>query len=139
MSRHLEVEESRYSGFAQKSAAATGREEDAKSKFLELKDAKNPLPASKETFDLLPPSLHLTGPCYTSFRTFVLTHTGWNVRRRKATEDEKEEHKMSARKSAAYFVTATFDPKKLPKEKKEPARKRKAAESATPKKKAKKD
>lgn len=139
MSRHLKVDESRYSGFAQKSAAASGREEDAKSKFLELMAATNPLPASKETFDLLLPSLHLTGPCYTSFRAFVLAHSGWSICRKKATEDEKKEHGMTARKSAVYFVTATFDPKKIPNEKKEPARKRKAAESATSKKKARKD
>lgn len=101
---------SRYSGFAEKSAAASRREASAERIFLDLVST-TPIPASPTTFALLPPSHHLTVACFKSFKAFVARHDGWAVRRRAATPEEKAEH-GEKRKGAVYFVTATLEPRR---------------------------
>ena len=106
------------SGFAQKSAAAKGREEHAEAAFQRLKSTQEKLPdgiTEKTTFDLLAPSKHLTQPCYTSFRKYVMKHPGWSVVRKEATAEEKRAHKET-RQGKCYFIKATYDPKKAGKD-----------------------
>lgn len=110
-SHHDEFDESsvsRFSGFAEKSAAAARREAAAERIFLDLVSA-TPIPASRTSYALLPPSHHLTGACFKSFKAFVARHDGWTVRRRAASPEEKADLREK-RKGAVYFVTATLDP-----------------------------
>ena len=95
-----------------KSDAAMRREQQAKDAFTSLKaQAHQDGVAHKTTFDLLPPSVHLTQPCWKTFRQFVTGHAGWSVSRTAATAVEKAEHKET-RQATVYFTTVTYDPKK---------------------------
>jgi len=101
------------SGFAEKSAAAQGREDKAKRAFLELKaEERAEIRAhGRTTYDLLQPSMHLTQACYRSFRQFVKGHPGWDCKRVKATDEQKREFKEK-RSCSVYFVNAIYDPAK---------------------------
>ena len=95
-----------------KSDAAMRREQQAKDAFTSLKaQAHKDGVAHKTTFDLLPPSVHLTQPCWKTFRQFVTGHAGWSISRTAATAAEKAEHKET-RQATVYFTTLTYDPKK---------------------------
>lgn len=67
---------------------------------------------------LLDPPCHLTSYTWTTFREWVQTHEGWDVKRRVATEREKKESGMKC-KGKVYFVMAIYSaPKPNSKKKK---------------------
>mmetsp|Transcript_45265 Transcript_45265/g.75514 ORF Transcript_45265/g.75514 Transcript_45265/m.75514 type:complete len:104 (-) Transcript_45265:315-626(-) len=76
------------SSFADKSAAAQRREDDAKSKYDELKIASEKGGVNVTT-ELLKPAAHLTSSCWLSFNKYVKSHTAWSAKRRQASEEEK--------------------------------------------------
>lgn len=100
-----------YSNRAEKSAAATRREETAIKEFetarLEMESRDDLRGGYLETIQLLDPSCHLTQACWKSFRKHVQGCEGWSTRRRAATEAERKEHKVK-RKSTAYFTEVTY-------------------------------
>jgi len=102
----------RYRNMAEKSAAALRREEEAKNKFEEAREqleSKEDLkPGTKITMELLKPSCHLTGPCWTTFLRHVRSHEGWVAKRREATAEEKQQHKET-RKGKVYFIDLVFN------------------------------
>ena len=98
-------------GWAEKSGAATRREETAKKAFetarLEMQSREDLKAGSRVTVQLLKPSCHLTQACWKTFRAHVKTFEGWSTRRRAATEEEKKQHKEK-RKSTVYFTEVTY-------------------------------
>jgi hypothetical protein len=69
----------------------------------------------KTTWELLPPSVHLTQPCNRDVRKCVASHPGWSSSRVAATPEKKRAHKET-RQTTCYFTKVTFDPKKAPKQ-----------------------
>jgi len=100
-----------FQNMAEKSAAATRREEQAIVKFKQAREQmekRNDVqPGSKQTVELLKPSCHLVEACWQSFRKHVLSHNGWLAKRRVATEQEKKNH-GEKRKGKVYFVDVIF-------------------------------
>ena len=99
------------SGWAEKSGAASRREETAVKAFdtarLEMESRDDLSAGSRESVQLLKPSCPLTQACWKSFRGHVQGFEGWTTRRRVATEEEKKKH-GEKRKSAAYFTEITY-------------------------------
>jgi hypothetical protein len=102
----------RYDTFAQKSAAAMWREERARQAFDLLRTEVEPAGISAHR-ELLRPNCHLTAPCYRSFSKYVKAHAGWTVRRRTATEAEKQAH-GERRLGKCYFINVTYHPPACP-------------------------
>lgn len=95
------------SGWHDKSAAASRREEQAKKlldAFLEQssKLAKTAFPRTQE--NLVTADVHLTNPCWLSFRKYALSK-GVTVKRREATLAERKDDK---RKGKMYVISATL-------------------------------
>jgi len=102
----------RYENYAEKSAAALRREEEAKTKFQEareeLEGREDLVAGSKITVELLKPSCHLTGACWSTFLRHVRSHEGWVAKRREATAEEKKQHKET-RRGKVYFVDVVYN------------------------------
>ena len=96
------------SGFAEKSAAAQRREDASKSKFDEMRIATED-GGIKVTIKLLDPSAHLTAPCWSVFSKHVRSYTGWSVKRRVASDEEKRASHQT-RQAKCYFVDVTYKP-----------------------------
>ena len=98
--------------WAEKSGAASRREEEARAAFKAVhgKAMANP-PAAPTTYELLKPSTHLTQPCWRDLKKHIACHAGWSAKRRQATEAEKRQS-GEKRQSAVYFVDVTFTPPK---------------------------
>ena len=94
------------SGWAQKSAAATRREESAKkiltTKITELARGPNTGDGGVKCEGLIPPGTHLTGPCWKTFKAFA-ANQGCNAKRRVATPAEKRAAKET-RQSKCYWI-----------------------------------
>lgn len=95
--------------WAQKSAAASRREEEAK-KLLDTfigKCAKLPQADFPKTDNnLIKANIHLTNPCWLSFRKYALSK-GCQVKRREATVTERQDSK-NKRKGKMYVISATL-------------------------------
>ena len=106
--RHSARAGPRFDTFAQKSAAAMGREAEAKRAFDRIRQEveRGGRPSSRE---LLQPNCHLTGPCYASFSKYVQAHAGWTVRRRTASDAQKRAHGVKSL-SKRSFVDVSFQP-----------------------------
>ena len=101
------------SNFAAKSQAALRRERDALEIFDEyrIESSAHPNDAITDAI-LLPPWLHLTNPCWKTFRKYVSSFPGWTTKRRVATPEEKIAAKAK-RKGQVYFVMVSFRPDKV--------------------------
>ena len=98
--------------WAEKSGAASRREEQARAAFKDLHGkTMADAPAAATTYELLKPSTHLTQPCWRDVKKYIVSHPGWSAKRRQATEAEKRQH-GETRQSAVYFVDVTFTPPK---------------------------
>ena len=98
--------------WAEKSGAASRREEQARAAFKDLHGkTMADKPAAATTYELLKPSTHLTQPCWRDVKKYIVSHPGWSAKRRQATEAEKRQH-GETRQSAVYFVDVTFTPPK---------------------------
>ena len=98
--------------WAEKSGAASRREDQARAAFKDLHDkTMADKPAAATTYELLKPSTHLTQPCWRDVKKYIVSHPGWSAKRRQATEAEKRQH-GETRQSAVYFVDVTFTPPK---------------------------
>lgn len=97
--------------WAEKSNAATEREERAKAAFEQARvimEARDDLqPGDRETVELLKPSCHLTNACWVTFRKLVISYPGWATKRRVATEEEKKQH-GEKRKGKVYFTDVIY-------------------------------
>ena len=101
--------------WAEKSGAASRREDQARAAFKDLHDkTMADKPAAATTYELLKPSTHLTQPCWRDVKKYIVSHPGWSAKRRQATEAEKRQH-GETRKAAVYFVDVSFKPPKAPK------------------------
>ena len=101
--------------WAEKSGAASRREEQARSAFKDLHSkTMAEMPAAATTYELLKPSTHLTQPCWRDVKKYIVSHPGWSAKRRQATDAEKRQH-GETRQSAVHFVDVTFTPPKAAK------------------------
>ena len=100
--------ESRYAGYADKSAAAKRRESAAMQAFADKRAAVE-ADGVKVTVQLLEPSTHLTTACWTTFSRHVRSHKGWRAKRREATADEKRKA-GETRKGKTFFTDVIFTP-----------------------------
>ena len=118
-------------GFADKSAAAMRREQEAKQAFAKARP-EHEAAGLKVTLDLLDPSCHLTTACWASFKKHVIATVAkggrWAVSRREATGQEKLAS-GETRKAKCYFVVATYTPVQT---KQAPAAKPKPLSAAAP-------
>mmetsp|Transcript_76933 Transcript_76933/g.154321 ORF Transcript_76933/g.154321 Transcript_76933/m.154321 type:complete len:299 (-) Transcript_76933:73-969(-) len=103
------------SSFAEKSEAAQRREDAAKAKFDDIV-AETETGGEKATIELLKPSTHLTGPCWSAFGKHVRSSPGWSTKRRVATEAEKRAS-GETRQAKCYFVDVAYTPTKQKKKK----------------------
>mmetsp|Transcript_10526 Transcript_10526/g.28639 ORF Transcript_10526/g.28639 Transcript_10526/m.28639 type:complete len:101 (+) Transcript_10526:104-406(+) len=79
-----------YGRFREKSAAAERREKEAKAIFkTALRETDFQGQAKILLTGLIPPNVHLTSACWSSFSKYVRQHSGCSGRRRKATPQEK--------------------------------------------------
>ncbi|KAJ1450220.1 hypothetical protein M885DRAFT_533047 [Pelagophyceae sp. CCMP2097] len=127
------------SGFAEKSAAAQRREDEAKEAFDVMREGAEADSGGKVTVELLQPSAHLTGPCWSAFSKHVKSFAGWSAKRRVASEDEKREHAQT-RQAKCYFIDVSYKAAGATKAKAAPAKAPAAKRQKTaPKKKKKAD
>ena len=100
------------SGFAEKSAAAAQRREDAAKEAFNKIRAETEASATNDTVvvQLLKPSTHLTQPCWSAFSKHVRSFPGWTPKRRVATAEEKRQH-GETRQAKCYFTDVSFNPK----------------------------
>ena len=85
---------------------------DAQKKSTEIQVAKVCSQGDAQTnvtVQLLKPSEHLTGLCWSTFAKYVKQSPGWTAKRREATSAEKVEHKET-RKHKCYFVDVIYTP-----------------------------
>lgn len=92
--------------WAEKSPAAAARELEAMKLFNSFHQASKALPESQFplTREVIPATVHLTGPCWTSFRKYV-TSIGCKVKRREATMAERQ---GDNRKGKMYVISITI-------------------------------
>jgi hypothetical protein len=96
----------RYRNMAPASMAALRRQGEAEDAFRKAKkeiEEREAPPTEKTTIPLLQPHCHLTTYTWGKFRKFVLEHSGWNVKRRAATPEEKTAS-GEKRRGKVYFV-----------------------------------
>ena len=96
------------SGWSDKSKAASRREDEAKSlldNWIASCSTKTQFPIKEAA--LVPARVHLTGPCWSSFRKYALTK-GVRVGRREATEEERVAAR-DYRQRKLYVIWARLD------------------------------
>jgi len=121
----------RFGNYAEKSAAAERREKAATNAFDKMLAGAGTNPATPMAkFELLPPHVHLTGPCWRDFKKHVGRFPGWSVSRRVATEEEKSKS-GETRKGAVHFVECAYKPPKPGKAAKPPTAAPKSTSSIT--------
>jgi hypothetical protein len=94
------------SGWRDKSDAAARRERQAQhlfDQFLHSVAENDPTTSFPLTQDVIPPEVHLTGACYTSFRKYVASK-GCTAKRREATPTERSNLSTKDRRSAKMYV-----------------------------------
>jgi len=97
-----------------KSEIALKREAEAFHKFDQLVAETLQTPEEPASGSLIGPELHLTDPCFKTFRKYVMRHPGWSVKRRLATEEEKSRAKVKSKiKRNCYWVDYVYDPSKV--------------------------
>lgn len=100
-----------YGRYREKSDAAERRENQAKSMFRDaLRDTDFGTNEVMTIAGLIPPNVHLTSACWTTFSKFVKTYDGCAARRRKATLEEKQAHRET-RKGDVYWIDVTISKK----------------------------
>ncbi len=107
-----------YGSYAEKSAAALKREASAIALFDAHRLSKEASPTANDasTTQLLTPDQHLTEPCWKTFAAHVRRSEGWNVKKRRCSEEEKRAAGETRRGTVA-FVDAIFKGVKVAKPK----------------------
>jgi hypothetical protein len=92
-------------GWSEKSEAAIRREKQAMALFDKFLEDSKTLSSFPVTEVVVPPAVHLTGPCWQTFKRYVMKK-GCTTKRREATRQEKLDSK-DKRSSKLYVISVT--------------------------------